>query len=94
MPPDYCAGLEMLWVKSRTEIRQPIAVCHTGLLKLWTPLGGHRLAAAGNAQADAPGVIAGRCRHKKAPDDAGAFELLKSSRDQYFATNGPPQLKR
>ena len=31
--------------------------------------------------------------HKKAPDDAGAFELLKLSRDQYFAISGPPQLK-
>jgi hypothetical protein len=35
-----------------------------------------------------------RSRHKKAPDDAGAFELLDFSRDQYFATTGPPQLKR
>jgi hypothetical protein len=35
-----------------------------------------------------------RSRHKKAPDDAGAFELLKFSEDQYFATKGPPQLKR
>src|SRR5882757_5671903 len=35
-----------------------------------------------------------RCGHKKAPDDAGAFELLKFSRDQYFATTGPAQLKR
>jgi hypothetical protein len=35
-----------------------------------------------------------RARHKKAPDDAGAFELLDVSRDQYFATKGPPQLKR
>jgi hypothetical protein len=33
-------------------------------------------------------------RHKKAPDDAGAFEMLSSSRDQYFATTGPVQLKR
>jgi hypothetical protein len=33
-------------------------------------------------------------RHKKAPDDAGAFELPKFSRDQYFATTGPAQLKR
>ena len=33
-------------------------------------------------------------RHKKAPDNAGAFELLKFSRGQYFATTGPPQLKR
>src|ERR1700687_3770822 len=33
-------------------------------------------------------------RHKKAPDDAGAFESLKSSEDQYFATSGPVQLKR
>jgi hypothetical protein len=32
--------------------------------------------------------------NKKAPDDAGAFELLWFSRDQYFATTGPPQLKR
>jgi hypothetical protein len=32
--------------------------------------------------------------HKKAPDDAGAFETLKISRDQYFATTGPVQLKR
>ncbi len=32
--------------------------------------------------------------HKKAPDDAGAFELLIFSRDQYFATTGPAQLKR
>jgi hypothetical protein len=35
-----------------------------------------------------------RSRHKKAPDDAGAFETLKISRDQYFATTGPVQLKR
>jgi hypothetical protein len=55
---------------------------------------GEACSAAGNAQADAPGVIAGRCRHKKAPDDAGAFEMLKFSGDQYFATTGPPQLKR
>jgi len=33
-------------------------------------------------------------RHKKAPDDTGAFELLEFSRDQYFPTSGPPQLKR
>jgi hypothetical protein len=33
-------------------------------------------------------------RHKKAPDDAGAFELLRFGRDQYFATTGPVQLKR
>src|SRR5450755_3821792 len=32
-----------------------------------------------------------RSRHKKAPDDAGAFELLGFSRVQYFATTGPPQ---
>ncbi len=33
------------------------------------------------------------CRHKKAPDNAGAFELIRLSRDQYL-TAGPPQLKR
>jgi hypothetical protein len=43
------------------------------IVEIMDPYRGHRLAAAGNAQADAPGVIAGRCRHKKAPDDAGAF---------------------
>jgi len=32
-------------------------------------------------------------RHKKAPDDAGAFYLIRLSRDQYL-TAGPPQLKR
>jgi hypothetical protein len=32
--------------------------------------------------------------YKKAPDHAGAFELLKFSRDQYLATTGPVQLKR
>ena len=32
--------------------------------------------------------------NKKAPDNAGAFELLELSRDQYLATTGPPQLKR
>jgi hypothetical protein len=31
---------------------------------------------------------------KKAPDHAGAFELLKFSRDQYLATTGPVQLNR
>lgn len=31
---------------------------------------------------------------KKAPDDAGAFEVFKSRGDQYFATTAPPQLKR
>ena len=35
--------------------------------------------------------------HKKAPDDAGAFELLTklgSYSDQYLGTAAPPQLKR
>ncbi len=39
--------MAMLRGKSRTEIRRPMTVCHTGLSKLWTPVGGHRLAAAG-----------------------------------------------
>jgi hypothetical protein len=38
------------------------------------------------------GIFVSR-RNKKAPDDAGAFDLLMS-RDQYFATTGPVQLKR
>jgi hypothetical protein len=29
---------------------------------------------------------------KKAPDDAGAFELSGESADQYFATTGAPNL--
>jgi hypothetical protein len=34
-------------------------------------------------------------RHKKAPDVAGAFQLLETfEADQYFATTGPLQLKR
>ena len=33
-------------------------------------------------------------RNKKAPDIAGTFESSERSEDQYFATNGPPQLKR
>src|ERR1700759_5404304 len=32
--------------------------------------------------------------HKKAPDDAGAFDCVSVRPDQYFATTGPPQLKR
>jgi hypothetical protein len=31
---------------------------------------------------------------RKAPDDAGAFKVFTLGGDQYFATNGPVQLKR
>jgi hypothetical protein len=31
--------------------------------------------------------------HQKAPDNAGAFESLERSLDQYLPTSGPPQLK-
>jgi len=33
-------------------------------------------------------------RHKKAPVLTGAFVVKRFDRDQYFATAGPPQLKR
>jgi hypothetical protein len=36
----------------------------------------------------------GREGNKKAPDDAGAFDGGTLASDQYFATSGPPQLKR
>ena len=32
--------------------------------------------------------------NKKAPAEAGALEVLTQGGDQYFATTGPPQLKR